>query len=327
MNRVHENAVVASLETTSAGSKKNSRNVARAGANELSMSADFTTGGYKLWPTSIDNAIRKPVTDARAYLKEVGVPWSVSRNNANGGKLSSNQYLIPADKLVVFEKIMSGYRMEREQLIQKNLFDRWDIIRREAKTNLGTEYDERHFPDISELRQKFTWEVNVEPLWDIRDIANDVRLKAPQGVIDRAIEDAKRQQSQRITNAMSSIVEDVLSDAETIIEGIDSYEHNQDDRRKGNTLPKGRGWANLNNKADKLDTWAESFESAGLGETADKIRELVKNISDMGGGDISVAREVMGGEDDSTRKGVREKLVDISRTAEKSMAKFDKFMS
>ena len=320
MNRVHENAVVASLETTSAGSKKNSRNVARAGANELSMSADFTTGGYKLWPTSIDNAIRKPVTDARAYLKEVGVPWSVSRNNANGGKLSSNQYLIPADKLVVFEKIMSGYRMEREQLIQKNLFDRWDIIRREAKTNLGTEYDERHFPDISELRQKFTWEVNVEPLWDIRDIANDVRLKAPQGVIDRAIEDAKRQQSQRITNAMSSIVEDVLSDAETIIEGIDSYEHNQDDRRKGNTLPKAPKWRRLSRLVDRVEGMNRVFEDDALSDAVYEMRSLEDRIRNIGSADD--VRKLLKN-DERERDRFKEIMDDIGRSVLPALHRHD----
>lgn len=325
--RVMENSVVVSLSATAAGSRKTSKKVATSAAAVLDMHPDATVGGILLWDDSIDKAIRKPLTKARTYMKEMTVPWSVSRNNDNGGRVSDNEYLLPAAKLVEFEREMTSFRMEREAAMQKFLFNNWDMIRQEAKTRLNDQFDERHFPSLSELRNRFTWEVSVKPLWDIKDVADDVRLKASQDIIDRAIADAERAQSRRITNAMSSIVEDLVSETTTIIEGIDSYEHNEIDRRKGNTLPKGRGWANLDRQADRLDTWADSFEAEGLSDTADKIRELVKNISDIGGGDVSNAREAMGGSDDTLRKEVREKLVDISRTAEKTMSSFDKFMS
>ena len=52
----------------------------------------------------------------------------------------------------------------------------------------------------------------------------------------------------------------------------------------------------------------------------------MKDIKDLGDGDISAARSALSGEDDTKRKNVRDKLTDITTAAAPATDRFDKFM-
>ena len=327
MNRVHENAVIVTFSTGSFGVFKTNRNIAARGAEALGMDESFAKGQIRLYDEAINRAISKPVNAAREYLKSVTVPWSDSRNNSFGGLTSGKEYLLQAERLLEFEKEMSAFRMAREQVAEKMLFSQWDVLREQARTALNDQFREDFFPDVHVVRQSFRWEVSIRPLWDIKDIGKDIRLKASQEIVDRALRDAEQAQNLKIANAIGSIVDDVVDITSNMINGIDSYSYDPDKPRSGNTLPKNPSWNNLSELANKMDSWASSLGSDNLTDAATQIRALLSDVRSMGGGDISNARSAMAGEDDRARQHVRNKLSEITATASKGFDALDDFMS
>ena len=74
--------------------------------------------------------------------------------------------------------------------------------------------------------------------------------------------------------------------------------------------------------------WREprALDDEDLTDAADKIRDLMKDIKDLGGGDLGAARSALSGVDDTERKNIRDKLTDITTTAAPATDRFDKFM-
>jgi hypothetical protein len=124
---------------------------------------------------------------------------------------------------------------------------------------------------------------------------------------------------------VGSIADSVMDEANAIVKRLDEYVHNESDNRK-NTLPYEKGWKKLEDLADKIDVWRQALDDEDLTDAADKIRDLMGDIKDLGDGDISAARSALSGEDDTERKSVRDKLTDITTAAAPATDRFDKFM-
>jgi hypothetical protein len=139
------------------------------------------------------------------------------------------------------------------------------------------------------------------------------------------VEGAKREQAQKIANVIGGMADSVMDEANAIVKRIDEYVHIEGDNRK-NTLPYEKGWNKLEDLADKIDGWRQALDDEDLTDAADKIRDLIKDIKDLGGGDLGAARSALSGEDDTERKNIRDKLTDITTTAAPATDRFDDFM-
>jgi len=321
---IYENCVKTGLTITGYGHLKRCKDLSDAGADATGIDKGRAKAQVAIFDEAIVRVIKTPENRARSYMKSVTVPWSTSRNNDNGGRISGNEYLLAPEKLVQYEEVMAQYRMEWERLLERNLFSQWDLFRAEALTQLNGRFQEFFIP-VEDLRKRFSWETWIKPLVDEANIGNDIRLKAPSEVIERCVEGAKREQAQKIANVVGSIADSVMDEANAIVKRLDEYVHNEGDNRK-NTLPYEKGWKKLEDLADKIDVWRQALDDEDLTDAADKIRDLMGDIKDLGGGDISAARSALSGEDDTERKNVRDKLTDITTTAAPATDRFDKFM-
>ena len=322
--KLYENFLITGISVSQYGYLKRCKELSDAGADATGIDPRRAKGQVAIFDEAIVRAIKAPVAQARGYMKSVTVPWTTSRNNDNGGRVSGNEYLLAPDKLVEYEERMSGYRMEWERLLERNLFSQWDLFRVEALTQLNGRFQEFFIP-VEDLRKRFSWDTWIKPLVDEANIGDDIRLKAPSEVIDRCVEGAKREQAQKIANVIGGMADSVMDEANAIVKRIDEYVHIEGDNRK-NTLPYEKGWNKLEDLADKIDGWRQALDDEDLTDAADKIRDLMKDIKDLGGGDLGAARSALSGEDDTERKNIRDKLTDITTTAAPATDRFDAFM-
>tara|TARA_R110002153_G_scaffold112431_2_gene254497 strand:+ start:120 stop:1103 length:984 start_codon:yes stop_codon:yes gene_type:complete len=322
--KLYENFLITGISVSQYGYLKRCKELSDAGADATGIDPRRAKGQVAIFDEAIVRAIKAPVAQARGYMKSVTVPWTTSRNNENGGRVSGNEYLLAPDKLVEYEERMSGYRMEWERLLERNLFSQWDLFRVEALTQLNGRFQEFFIP-VEDLRKRFSWDTWIKPLVDEANIGDDIRLKAPSEVIDRCVEGAKREQAQKIANVIGGMADSVMDEANAIVKRIDEYVHIEGDNRK-NTLPYEKGWNKLEDLADKIDGWRQALDDEDLTDAADKIRDLIKDIKDLGGGDLGAARSALSGEDDTERKNIRDKLTDITTTAAPATDRFDDFM-
>ena len=322
--KLYENFLITGISVSQYGYLKRCKELSDAGADATGIDPRRAKGQVAIFDEAIVRAIKAPVAQARGYMKSVTVPWTTSRNNENGGRVSGNEYLLAPDKLVEYEERMSGYRMEWERLLERNLFSQWDLFRVEALTQLNGRFQEFFIP-VEDLRKRFSWDTWIKPLVDEANIGDDIRLKAPSEVIDRCVEGAKREQAQKIANVIGGMADSVMDEANAIVKRIDEYVHIEGDNRK-NTLPYEKGWNKLEDLADKIDGWRQALDDEDLTDAADKIRDLIKDIKDLGGGDLGAARSALSGEDDTERKNIRDKLTDITTTAAPATDRFDAFM-
>lgn len=322
--KLFENFMLTTFNVDQYGHLKRFQELSDAGADATGIDKRRAKGQVAIVDEAIVRAIKGPVNKARQYMKSVTDPWSTSRNNDNGGRVSGNEYLLAPDRLVEYEETMAGYRMEWERVLESNLFSQWDLFRAEALTQLNGRFQEFFIP-VEDLRKRYKWDVRIKPLVDEANIGSDIRLKAPSEVLDRCVEGARREQAQKIANVVGGIADSVMAEANAIVKRIDEYVHVADDNRK-NTLPYEKGWKKLEDLADKIDVWRQALDDEDLTDAADKIRDLMVSIKNIGGGDLRAARSALSGEDGTDRKSVRDKLAEISTAAAPATDRFDKFM-
>lgn len=323
-SEIYANCLRTGINVRQYGHLKRCKELSDAGAEVTGIDKRRAKGQVAIFDEAIVRAIKAPVAQARIYMKGVTVPWSTSRNNDNGGRVSGNEYLLAPDKLVAYEEVMAGYRMEWERLLESNLFSQWDLFRAEALTQLNGRFQEFFIP-VEDLRKRYSWETWILPLYDNSTDENDIRLKAPAEVIERCVEGAKREQAQKIANVVGSIADSVMDEANAIVKRLDEYVHVEGDNRK-NTLPYEKGWKKLEDLADKIDVWRQALDDEDLTDAADRIRDLMGDIESLGGGDLGAARSALSGEDDTERNKLRGKLTDITIAAAPATDKFDEFM-
>lgn len=324
---LYENFVLVQLNVTRYGQVKSCTDLAEEGAAVLAIDPERAKASIALVDESVLRWIDKPVRLAREAMKEMTVPWEVPRNNANGSRVSGAKYLLDHSKIGHYQNVMSGYRRTWEERLKIGLYDRWESMRAWALTELNGRFQD-HFIPVHELREHYTWNDEPELLREVTDIANsdDIRLKAPRELVERCVEEARRSQANKIANAVGSLADDVMQEANDIVEGIDSYTFHEGDNRKGNYLPKAKGWQKLEKLADRIDGFTKALSDEDLTEASGKIRSLVSDIRDLGGGSLKDARAQLQGEDDSERQIVKEKLTDIKDAASPAMSKLEDFL-
>ena len=329
-----ESWVITGLEVEKWGTVKQHKRLALEGAKAVGVASYRAKGAVAILDEGITRAIDKPVRKARKEMKEMTVPWSSSMNNDNGGRISGNEYLLSPNDVDKYRKMMESYKNDWDKVFQDKLFGQWDFLLAEAEDVLGSDFfNQCNFPDLEGLREMYNWNVKFDILTDVTDITKDVRLSAPQSIIDHAVDAMRESQARKFANAVGHLANSVRDEVDTMIygkdgdKGIDGYVYNPENNKVGNTLPKGPGWESLARTAERLDKWTDTLDNENLTTASEKIKDLVAEIKDLGDGDLSKARSVLSGEDSTRRDEVREKLSNISDTVAESMAtKLDDFL-
>lgn len=318
MTRLHENALIASFHVGQFGIFKTNSEIARKGSNALGVDAQYTRAQIRLYDESINRSIRKIESNARSYLRSKTSPWSDPPHA---------ERLLLVDDVYEVERKMSHFRMEREDVAEKILFRRWDVLRAEARIALNDQFREEFFPDVSLVRKKFKWQLKITPIYDISNIRSNIHIKAHESLQEKAIQNKEQMHKAKTANLVADLMGGITSLTNGVIQGIDSYEYNDKDNKKNNSLPKKPSWENLVAGAERIEKWAPSFDNDNMTKTAQQVRDVVDHIRTIADGDLSKARKVLGGADDTNREELKKKLNEINRTASQVTGAFDDFMS
>jgi len=314
---IFEQYVLTSLEVRKRGSIKSDKDVAKKGAEGAGIVEDRTKAQVEVMDKRVQAKINNVVTKARNYMKSVTVPWSTSRNDQYGSRISNAEYLLAPELLPEYEAQMSEFRQEFEDILEKHLFSQWDRLKAEALSDLNGKFQDWFIP-VEDLRKCYHWKVWIKPLVDVGGVEDDIRVKASRELVERVASEVKLAQEQKISNAVASVADSILSEAQGIIDGLDGYSFTPGDNRKSNTLPKAKGWNRLADTARRAEQWTKALENENLSESAGMIRDLVSELEKLGGGSISDAREAL--RDDTKRKEVKEKVESIASKARESQA-------
>lgn len=314
---IFEQYILTSLEVRKRGSIRSDKDVAQTGAEGTGIEAKRTTAQVEVMDKQVQSKINNVITKARNYMKSVTVPWSTSRNDQYGSRISNAEYLLAPELLPEYEAQMSEFRQEFENVLEKHLFSQLDRLKAQALSELNGKFQDWFIP-VEDLRRCYHWKVWIKPLVDVGGVEDDIRIKASKELVERVASEVKLAQEQKISNAVASVADSILSEAQEIIDKLDGYNFTPGDNRQSNTLPKAPGWKRLADTAKRAEQWTKALENENLSESAGMIRDLVSELEKLGGGSLSDAREAL--RDDTKRKEVREKVESIASKARKSQA-------
>lgn len=154
-------------------------------------SAKDTAGRYNkmLMPKVALEAVSKVASAARGYLYENTLPWK-----DNGERvLLSTSYFDHMQKMRDFEQ---QFKDEVD-----NFVDQYYSNRERARYELNSLFKEEDYPDVSEIRYKFSFNHRVGVL----PTANDFRVEMPQDEIDKVRAELEGEMNRYAKTAMDSV--------------------------------------------------------------------------------------------------------------------------
>jgi hypothetical protein len=96
-----------------------------------------------------------------------------------------------------YKQTMNGYERTFNMLCD-NFFDEYERLVEEAKINLGSMYKAEDYPDLTEVRKKFSFKRSVKPLPE----AGDFRLDIPAHDLAEMKSAYETQYSEKLADAM-----------------------------------------------------------------------------------------------------------------------------
>jgi hypothetical protein len=113
--------------------------------------------------TSLRADIEKFAARVRLYNNQHTLPWA-----------DKGERMLPTKLFMDYKQTMNGYERTFNMLCD-NFFDEYERLVEEAKINLGSMYKAEDYPDLTEVRTKFSFRRSVKPLPE----AGDFRLDIP----------------------------------------------------------------------------------------------------------------------------------------------------
>jgi len=324
--KLFEAGVLASLQVSMFGRTKSRRDLARQLAAIKDMDQKSLNVSIDLFDSARFKRVTKAKRDASFVFHKFGKPWNAKVNNRNGGVEKDGDWLILAKNVYDFEKEISAQRMLFEQAIKEDVIDAWDDIVATGVSRLRLTEEEVpiFYPSLDVVRSKFRWDLSIEPLWDVRDIQNDCRLKESSDFIEKRMQSALASQNQKIVHVVQSMVDkvtDVVSEQSSRMSG---FTHG--DKSADNSMPKAPTWEKtLPGLADEIESWAPVVtgdENNPLMDAAQQIRQLVSHVKEISDGDFRKTHRILSQEGDYLRKDLKGKLDNISRTATSALEDF-----
>jgi hypothetical protein len=136
--------------------------------------------------TSLRADIEKFAARVRLYNNQHTLPWA-----------DKGERMLPTKLFMEYKQTMNGYERTFEMLCD-NFFDQYETLVQEAKTNLGAMYKAEDYPDLTEVRSKFSFRRSVKPLPE----AGDFRLDVPANDLEEMKQAYEAQYAEKLADAM-----------------------------------------------------------------------------------------------------------------------------
>ena len=335
--KLYDNGVLIRLKAPGWSGAKSDPRIREIIVNETGASSDAVSGSKLIVPRAVLKGIKAPVEKARWHLKEVAVPWSSNRTDLKGNRKEDGQWLVYQADLPALEEIFRGAREEREKAL-KSFLNSFDDIIASRRVTLGTLFDQGDYPTREWLEEKFSWTVEITPLWSLANVEKDLRMKLPQSWADEQVKIARREESKRISNAVADVANDVVKFIGDTVDKLDKYNPDATiacgkcdplkidlsckkcsgsgrvkDGRAGVAFKDKTIYQNVPKMRERMTRLNEMFADKALSDTVDALVKVEELLEGTSGDDLR--------KDDKFRKDVAKTM---SEAVEKAMPATDR---
>jgi hypothetical protein len=211
--------------------------------------------------TSLRADIEKFAARVRLYNNQHTLPWA-----------DKGERMLPTKLFMDYKQTMNGYERTFNMLCD-NFFDEYETLVEEAKVNLGSMYKAEDYPDLTEVRTKFSFRRSVKPLPE----AGDFRLDIPAHDLEEMRSAYEIQYSEKLADAMRTPWErlhEVLLSMSKKLEDSGDGKKRYHDSLISNPLELCELLTKLNVTNDpKLEDARRQVELAMLGADIDEVKE------------------------------------------------------
>lgn len=147
-----------------------------------------------LYPKALIAPIVAVESAARAYIERNTYPWGRGRGSD----------LLPMTKFMDFATRLGEFELQFSQAVTVFL-NNWSNVMLEAQKRQGDMFDANAYPDVSDLKAQFTFEVGYTPVTDLTDF-RVAASEAEKAVIAGAVErDLIRAQDQLVSEPLKRL--------------------------------------------------------------------------------------------------------------------------
>ena len=211
----------------------------------------------------------------RKLFREKGVPWS-SSGEEDGRKADASWAFVGKDvKEVLDETKENRERFEKGAMAARDNYD--ELVLGPARQHLKGGFRAEDFPTAEEFYEMFGWEVEIVPLMDVADVEKDFRLKLPAKIAEQQVAVHAEAQAKKVRNVLADLVgrahREILGDGKGdkskdkgLLNGVESYNPDEGDKRKGNSFRDVRLYGNMGQIRDFAHSVNTVFQSDEIGE-------------------------------------------------------------
>lgn len=158
-------------------------------------------GQYRkdLYPKHLIAPIQEVESEARIYMRSTTYPWS------------RGDSLLPATRFMQFADRMATYEVQFMQNVTAFL-NNWANVQLAAQQAQGGLYDPGQYPDLSEIRNRFSFRVLYHPVTDTRDF----RVQLQEQELERLRETTERQ----MVDALDDILKEPLRRLREVVSAV-----------------------------------------------------------------------------------------------------------
>lgn len=188
MKNLSEKALLANLTISQWTARKYDQKISRQVEQDNNA---HNAGRYSkiLISDEIMKDIQKISSAARIFLYENTLPWG-----------DDGFRLLPATNYLEFMTDFKKFKSEFEIATNK-LITQYPQLKEEAKKRLNGMFQEKDYPEVEKLKEKFSIDISFMPISDITDF----RLNLSQGEVDKIKIKMEEEISSRITETTKSI--------------------------------------------------------------------------------------------------------------------------
>lgn len=153
----------------------------------------------ELYPKRLMQPIKSVETAARTYMNTVAYTWD------------RGDFILPNTKFMVFAEEMAKYELQFDQCVT-GFLQNWVNVLSEAEVTQGDMFDAADYPDVSELRRRFRFDINYKPVTDSSDFRislQDEELSALKEKVEAQtklqMEDLMREPLERLRAVVSRL--------------------------------------------------------------------------------------------------------------------------
>ena len=229
--------------------------------------------------------INRPITAVRTYLREHGVPWSATTEDEDGKKKQDATWVFNGRDVKDLADFARKSKEEFEAAVKAKA-DNWDDEIAEVRQRLGGAFKPEDLPTREEFLSQFKWETEITPLVDLDKIEEDFRMTSlPESIIEEQLARHRRQLGEKVDGVVRDMFKrvetEILGDARDkgLLAGLEEYDPDPNDKRKGNTFRDSRLYGNMGGWRDFARHISEVFpEADGLKELSDRLDTFCNKV-------------------------------------------------